>query len=352
MNDFNFFKVLSKDDKEAIHSAFLKFLFEENSDFLHDFLGLKPGDVSKPLFILEATPKKIGLKNSTKKRFRFDLVICSDESIIVIENKFKSLPNPKQLEKYNELFDGNKDKDIKKYILSFSNVQVRIEKQGWEIKTYRELIEKIRKLSFSKGLSKTKSEKKLLCEHYIDFLDGYLSKYTDMMENGLKGCEPEWPGGEKFWKKIYLSQVATILLDEKWVRDCRAGGGSTLEPLLDIYPNGQNWYSESKALKTYFQVQNSELKFYASYKHEDSERAKKEAKEIQNKLRFGYSSDQKDFRNISKKDRNNNKTTSSFYIFKTKKPNLYQTSPKNLAGKIGDFYKEINDKLKTRGSRI
>jgi len=87
--NFNIFKVLEKDNKELIHSSFINFLINEDSNFSKDFLGI---DLSSNRTIRLESFYAYGPKN--KKKCRFDIEILEDERIIVIENKFKSFPNP------------------------------------------------------------------------------------------------------------------------------------------------------------------------------------------------------------------------------------------------------------------
>lgn len=91
MSHFNFFKVLEKDNKELIHSAFISYLLDNNKNFRKQFIheNIEDFDVSE----LE---KSYSYKK-TKIRIDIELRSKDRKHIIFIENKFKSFPTNKQL---------------------------------------------------------------------------------------------------------------------------------------------------------------------------------------------------------------------------------------------------------------
>ena len=83
-NEFNYFKILEKDDKELIHSAFISHLLDSNKDFRKLFV-----ENNKWL-----SPKLEQSYSHNKKRCKIDIELRSadERTILFIENKFKSFP--------------------------------------------------------------------------------------------------------------------------------------------------------------------------------------------------------------------------------------------------------------------
>src|SRR5690606_4913915 len=99
---FNMFNVLGKDDKELVHSAYLKFLITEHPEIVTDFFELESLKTFKePRLECSYTftkQKEDGATPKKTQRCRMDLELESKdgEEIIVIENKFKAIPSNKQ----------------------------------------------------------------------------------------------------------------------------------------------------------------------------------------------------------------------------------------------------------------
>ena len=164
--EFNIFTTLEKDNKELIHSAFLKFLIEENDLFIKEFL--KSESFINPKITLEKSYK------STKKgkNIRLDIEIKNDNRLIVIENKFKSFPNENQLIEYDKVLKKQfSNFQTEKFLLCFDKNLFK--KTNWIVKDYSDLLifleEYINKISHI--------EKKLFVTHYYLFLKDYRDNY-------------------------------------------------------------------------------------------------------------------------------------------------------------------------------
>jgi hypothetical protein len=95
MTEFNYFKILSKDDKELIHSSVIRYLLQENVFFKENIFNI---------FKEEIDPEQIYLEKSYRwNRIDIEAHSIDNESILVIENKFKSFPYKEQLVKYDEI---------------------------------------------------------------------------------------------------------------------------------------------------------------------------------------------------------------------------------------------------------
>ena len=144
MNNFNFFKVLEKDDKELIHSAFLAFLLDTDEDFRSSFLHISTD-------INEFYPSE--LERSYQKK-RIDIILESKDRkfTLVIENKFKSFPNREQLEEYDRILGKEiKSEQIRKVLFCFDKNILPFNTE-WEKFDYKELLfylNKDKKYSYS-----------------------------------------------------------------------------------------------------------------------------------------------------------------------------------------------------------
>ena len=89
---FNMFQVLSKDDKELVHSAFLAWLVSLNSPKIPVLLTLFNLDICSSI-----EDQDIIIEYSLGSRKKIDLKFDFKDTIIFIENKFKSMPDKEQL---------------------------------------------------------------------------------------------------------------------------------------------------------------------------------------------------------------------------------------------------------------
>ena len=93
MNQQSFFEFLSLSHQERIHSQIISWIFSLNFNGANEKQKLK---LLHSIFKLKA--KKI--KFSITEYENIDILIKTDSSIIIIENKFKSSQHSNQLEKY------------------------------------------------------------------------------------------------------------------------------------------------------------------------------------------------------------------------------------------------------------
>ena len=204
------FNFLSKDNKELIHSQFIKFLIDYHKDsFYKDFLKMEP---------LMGEPEVEISFSHGNERGRFDLIVSEEETVkgkkcniikLVIENKFKSFPYDEQLEKYDNYL---KAKQIypKRILLTFDNEVTKslVNNQEWQLKDYSKLLE------FCKKLPKTNNEdESLFLSHYIEFLDEYVKKFKRIKDAGLHDNTDD-KKDIGFWKSLAFHIVASKVLSE------------------------------------------------------------------------------------------------------------------------------------------
>jgi len=263
MKKFNIFKVLEKDDKELIHSSFLKYLLENYKSF-YEILSVT--DYSKF--------DNVKLEQKYRGQ-RLDIVINSVDEVIVIENKFKSFPNCEQLIKYNNVISIEeyfKNKTIKKYLLCFDDLYIS-DKCGWIVITYRTFLSHL-ELFLDKQGSTLPCEEKIFITHYKECLEDYTQKY-EYYANNLNELFDTINKDNKFCLKLVYSHI-TKHLEEQFQKinvkvEFVVCPGNTTNPLIDIYP--LHWRSGIN-YERYIQFQNGKIKFYT--RNADKETVKKE----------------------------------------------------------------------------
>jgi len=115
MTDFNIFTILAKDDKELVHSAFLKFLLGRYPDLYETLFNIADVRFKEPQIEQSYTLKDLLNPSANSQTYRIDIeVISTDGSeIVVIENKFKSFPTLKQkryeILELDVILDNSKD---------------------------------------------------------------------------------------------------------------------------------------------------------------------------------------------------------------------------------------------------
>ena len=165
---------LSLGDKELFHSNILGWLLENHND-----KGIQP--IVK-LFIND----ELEIERVEREKNHFDLcVTChkkdneADKHFVIIENKFKSLPDKKQLERYEVVCQGKKNKqDNYTFILFAPQDSLRVFEKNrpvnWQTVAYEDLCKALSKAQFSL----TSDEQK--------FRNEFLISYKKLLESLLK----------------------------------------------------------------------------------------------------------------------------------------------------------------------
>ena len=325
MSQFNFFKILEKDNKELIHSAFISYLLDNNKNFRKNFIDEKIGN-----FKISELEKSYSDK---KLKIRIDIEIRSSEGnfIAFIENKFKSFPTNKQLQNYDNVFKSKFDKsfELKKILFCFDKSITKL-KTDWKILDYKDLLDFL-KIDYQ---SKINSDEDIFVKHYITFLSDYIETYKNLKYNCNHLFKPNLTKDEKFWLKLLNSQIAmefeSEFSEQQFVFIINPGNTST--PLLNIIPT--HWKSKTGE-EVLIQFQGNQLKFYLHSKN------KKSAQKL-----IQYSIDKTWNNNIEIKKltkRNEN----SCFIFKTKITDNLDTdfTYKELYKLIIEFYNNIEEKI-------
>ncbi len=270
MKPFNFFTILSKDDKELIHSSFLQFLLKDEitSQFIlkHLFPEFRATLDQNSVCLEKVYTYKVPVENgkAKTKRIRLDIEAKSkdEQTILLIENKFKSFPNEWQLNRYDDRFlEAYPDKSVVKYLLCFDKTIIPFDRQEWQFISYQDVFTVLKAL-----LSRIELEldKKTFIQHYINFLEPYLLKYEEVKLN----CGYLFFDGKndanKFWIR-HINAIVRLKLDKYFSEKSVAvhfnvNPGNTSVPLINISP--LHWNNNELVPNLCIQVQDHNLKYY------------------------------------------------------------------------------------------
>ncbi|RZJ92385.1 MAG: hypothetical protein EOO20_01970 [Chryseobacterium sp.] len=240
MQEFNFFKILEKDNKELIHSAFIAYLIDSDKNFVMQFLGIDKALENSQLE-MAYTAKKKRKNEKSKARIRIDIQVKSqDQSIVTfIENKFKSFPTKAQLDHYDRLLAPyfTKHTILNKILVCFDKRLVHF-KTDWKVFDYEDLLQYI-KLNYDIS---TGDDKSIFIRHYANFLEEYSNQYKAMPIDCYKLFVKSPTTEQKFWIRLLNSRIAmqfeTEFSDE--AIGLVINPGNTAIPLLDIiHGNGK-----------------------------------------------------------------------------------------------------------------
>jgi len=276
---FNFFNVLNKDDKEVIHSAFIKYLLDNFGDFFYSKLfNLDFSDFNKAQ--LE--------KSYDKKRFDIQIISNDESKIIVIENKFKSFPLKEQLVNYdNLLVKHHKDKVQFKYLLSFDPKLISFSTNNWKVISYNKILNSIE--SFLATVTDLTNDHKIFIQHYYESLAKYCSEYKMKLSNMTLVFKDKIDNEDKFWLRLILFAIRNKLQRAFNELDIKVkfvvNPGNTSVPLLNIIPI--HWFNNGA--EHLIQFQGTEIKFYIHSTNKDEIISLiKYSKKVVNSDRFAF----------------------------------------------------------------
>ncbi|WP_060873299.1 PD-(D/E)XK nuclease family protein [Myroides odoratus] len=277
MGEFNFFKILEKGDKELVHSAILAYLIDNEHQFRTDFLKLPA---------LNYTPTKLEKSISYKKqirskakRIRFD-VFCesaNEKEVVVIENKFKSAPDDKQLKEYDEGLKKNYTANINKILFCFDKKLASkvIEGTQWEVFDYVDLLKELETGKYNGNCV----DKKLFIEHYCSLLRWYINQKKSDEKNANDLFKSDLDNDERFRRRLFNARLYLELINNEHFINCGyvVNPGNTSDPLLNIVPSKWLTAFGCKFLLPFYgeevvlQLQGGDLKFYLHFQKDKRE---------------------------------------------------------------------------------
>ena len=117
---------------ELSHSFFIGWLIKQYPKQTLDFFGVDAGDAQPEI---------------KREKHHFDLLVTFGDTILVIENKFKSLIDRAQLERYEKEIKKkySKFKNQKFWVLEFEKSETELP-SGWQRKSYEDLNKRLEEL--------------------------------------------------------------------------------------------------------------------------------------------------------------------------------------------------------------
>lgn len=192
---------LSGGNHELFHSNLLAFIAKNFPDFFKSIFNLRNFDY-KP-------------ENVKREENKFDLSISDGkEYILVIENKMKSLPDLQQLDRYTQKLEKKGHKDCKKILLSLIDTVKDTGNKGWELMTYQQLAENMRK-----GLNDKLADPSYLNQFLNDYID-YIRDLYSNIENLKSKLDSDttfqiFKEKEKGWLQLFNKKVIFELIGRK-----------------------------------------------------------------------------------------------------------------------------------------
>ncbi len=214
---------LSNNSHELFHSNLWAWLINADNNFVRSFFD--NFDVSK-------FNKVYREKNNTDL-----LILDTDGNHYIIENKFKAVPNEKQLIKYKSKFDKGTDRKNKYLLTSLTDNKIRA--KGWKTLSYKEVIERLKK-QIKNSKNRIIIKYKSLLEEYCEYVESIINTVynKDFIKNETYFC------GKAISSKINIDDpMKAIYLKLK---------GEDLRRYIDKKLNAivQRFYKKGYALKS------------------------------------------------------------------------------------------------------
>lgn len=180
-------------DKTVDTLRLMDYLSGGNHELFHSNLLVYIGKRNPTLFLqlLEIDTKKYpGLENFNPKNLRreyhnLDISITDDDDnfILVVENKMKSFPNKKQLEKYENKTKNKKGSDHKccYRLLSLMDLENKQEFEPWQVITYSQLKVNLKEY-WLKNASIIKEFESQIPNEEKEYFSNLLKDYIDYIE--------------------------------------------------------------------------------------------------------------------------------------------------------------------------
>ncbi len=261
--DINIIKLLSKDDKEVIHSAIISFLLNESKFFREKILGVGFEDIEIPK---EEVSYPFRPDEGSRRRIRFDILVTdkAGERICIIENKFKSLPTRIQFRGYSRFAEQKfKGKDVSKVLISFLSPAKGVLPADWRSITYAQIHDWIQE--FMERKPELSQNKRFLVEQYQELLQEKLTAYQEAKTTRIYEIFSN-PGDNKgenrFWLTLFLSEILSEMEEyQEYFSGFYLGGGSSNIPLLNLHPR-KSWKDYEAESEFLIQLQGGTIKLY------------------------------------------------------------------------------------------
>jgi len=253
LRNFNFFRTLDKDNKELVHSAFIKYLMQYNDIFYTEFIKTDKRYVEPKL------EKQYTLTKKQKGRVDIESVSEDNSTLVIIENKFKSFPYQEQFLFYDRILKKHhKDKKIIKLLICFDK-EFAENYSGWIVRDYRDLLTFIA----AHYPMDSRDDHSVFIRHYYNALNEYFQEYGKLEQNFRELFLNLKSDSNKFWLKLFYSALKVRLETYISENDIDAyvyiNNGNTTVPLLNIVPKSWNIHNNELLI----QLQGNDIKFYS-----------------------------------------------------------------------------------------
>jgi len=285
-SEFNCFEILSKGDKELVHSAMLAYLLNNSRNFAESLLGdlrnfsdldfRSEENVLALLTKSQANLAKKQFKKERQQRIAIDLAHIVYQSgqdnddepkkvkaLILIETKFKCFPDEDQLANYDACVDQLTLDHVKKILVCFVETNI----VGWTCVTFDKVVDALDKsMSCFQGDEATfVAQYKAHLKKYLEARDNLTCEKSTKMKSFLNGdieksfnadmkkkCSHEnienriYVGDKgrnaNFWRNIVYWSVREELEKCKSLKDCVCELFNEKVTVMDISPF--HWYKE------------------------------------------------------------------------------------------------------------
>lgn len=319
---FNIFKVLEKDDKELIHSSFIKYLLENYGCYFYKYLFNLEHDNYK-------TPELE--KSYEKQRLDIEIISNDNKEIVVIENKFKTFPHKEQLKRYDKILKKyHKDKKKHKFVICFDSNSLTFYNENWTFISYSEILEVINKFLIS--TQNISNDEKLFINHYCIFLNQYYYDYSHNLNNLKELLENPNDKISRFWLRLFYSNVQNKIeqkfLDKEVEVSFDSDTGKTSVPLVNIKP--KHW--KINGIEKVIQFQGNDVKFYIHTGNKEI------IKQLIEKVKSNIITNNGELKKITARNEN------SSFIYKEKLTHVINSDVNidNVIEYIMDFYSRID----------
>lgn len=277
----SFFEYLGMANLEKSHSQFFAWLISKNCHAINDEQKI---NILKKLFSVDESTTEI--KKIITEWKNIDILIETNNCVIVIENKLKSSIHSEQLKKYKEICK-DENNGLKKSYYLLSLIGESPDCEGWKIITYDKIYSVINELKLNIKnnnhfaiIEEYKKYLGKLTQTHHNFLKNH-TKYSYVFEKN-KELTTDHADEEVFIKENNLETIfqksfmLNLLHKTKLTGQVSETRGNALIDLVSEYDILYN----KKSYKTLIQLQSNTIKFvFANYKEYKTSN-KKEIKDV------------------------------------------------------------------------
>ncbi len=282
MPNKSFFEYLGSAGLEKIHSQILAWLFSEDCNALNNEQKMS---LLKKIFNIDIDSP---IQNTRTEYEQIDILIETENAIIVIENKIKSSQHSNQLKRYEEFCEQN-FQNKKKYYCYLSLVEECIYSEKWLKVSYAQIYDEIKHLQIDNSRNHG-----VILNEYMIFLNRLTSVLTDFNANYKNYKMVFTDGGktkeakrkmtyehdneafiaknqlETILQKSFLYRLTHEIKPLPLIRETRG------DALVNFYIECNIQLGERAGFETYLQIQGNIIKFVFAINGYELDKSNKE----------------------------------------------------------------------------